>query len=268
MIVAIIVIGAAVALADEMHSGEAPPAPECSSSLSGNEQNKRYFAYMDARNHDGSKKRTHVYALTTAGTLATRYTSKIEEWRRSLSDGDCSSTSSTSTCDDELLRYNKTLAFPSPTERNKRVVSLYDAIHEFNTLAQKFFDRGGKAVPPDHLLVMREKFGRDYEGNNLYHPSGEELNSLHEQFSLLLGPGIVDPVSTIWGNWTEHLHYELVTWLGQTPESFSSVDVFNGYKDVEYSKLCQSNDNAIVLRMYDLLRHVNTRIHATENMNS
>ena len=217
-------------------------------------ENKRYFAYMDARNEDGSKKRTHVYALTTAGTLAARFTSKIDEWRREVPDGL------------EPLRYNKTLALPSPEERNKRVLHLYAAIDEFNTLSHKFFERQGKKVPQDHLLIMRQNFGPGYEDSNQYLPTGEELNSLHEQFALLLGPGAGDPTSPVWGNWTEHLHHEMVQYLGHSPEDVQAlgIDVFNAH-DVD-SSLWQHPD-AIVLRMYDLLEHVNTRIHATENMN-
>jgi hypothetical protein len=194
----------------------------------------RFFAYMDARNEDGSMKRSHVYALSTAGTLAHRFTSKIEEWR-SVTNGDAP------------LRYSKTLAFPSPAERSKNLLNLYYAIDDYNRLTTMIFETQGKTTPPNHLIVMREQFGPEYEESNQYVPTKQELNSLHDQFAKLLGPGGGSRVSPVWGNWTELLENEISNSHGVDPN-------------------LQRRENNLVIRIRGLLNDINTLIHATEAM--
>jgi hypothetical protein len=79
------------------------------------------FAYMETRNEEGTKIRTHVFALTTKDTLAERFTSKIDEWRVDRSENDPLV---------EPYRYHCNLEFASPAVRNARVERLSNALTE------------------------------------------------------------------------------------------------------------------------------------------
>ena len=228
-----------------------------STAASGGAENKspaqRIFAYMDTRNADGTKKRTHVFALTTQGTLARRFTSKIDEWRLLSEDPK------------EPFRYNRTLEFPSPKERNSRVVRLYNDIIEYNKLASEYFEREGKVVPQDNLMIIQQRFGPNYPAKNQYLPTRAELNRLHEKFALLLGPGQGNPRTPVWGDWNKRLHHEMIEWMGIPREKVEkmNVNVFNA-KDEDHAALWKNNHNALVVRMFDLLEDINARIHAVE----
>ena len=135
-------------------------------------RNERIFAYMDTRNEAGTQKRKHVFALSTEGSLAQRVTSKINEWREQ---------------DDE--HYSCTLNFASPEVRNQSVNRLYGSVTQFNRLAREYFARENKTVPADHLFTMTENFGPSFEQDNLYLPTRNELNLLHQQVSSFLNNG-------------------------------------------------------------------------------
>ena len=221
------------------------------------DEKRRLFAYMDTTSEDGLQKRTHVFALTMAGTLSERVTSQIDAWR-TPDEGE-----------HEPHRFSKTLEFPSPKKRNERVISLYNKIIQYNQLATKYFERQGQKVPEDHLIVMREAFGPHHQERNKYFPTLHELNTLHEFFSMLRGTGTSSEeyTSAIRGNWTELLHQEMSTYLGFTEEQVCELDLH--IKDVSHTHHVssvdwQKNENSLVFRMLDTLDNINTLIHGTE----
>ena len=154
-----------------------------------------YFAYMDTSNADGTKQRTHVFALTTKGSLAQRVTSQIDQWRR-LPDGSSSSSSG-----EALKKYSGTLQFSSELERQRKVIELYNSLTEFNDKSSDFLQQQRKDTSSGQFAI-RELFGPFYPENNLNLPTQVELNSLHDQCNLFRGVDEAGSVSRVFGDWT------------------------------------------------------------------